>query len=406
MRLIRIFLGVVRRTLGLILFCLNWIWPKDPKLMVFHSYPDFTDNSRALYEYITRYHSDEYRCVWILSANMRSKGESYPAESVMWRSMAAILVYCRAKWLIDTHGFLSNWKVRSQRLIELWHGMPLKAMGYMEPNPSVERGLRAARKVAARADLLIATSDMMRAVLAACFGIDARKVVVTGQPRNDALFRKPDELKREFSCMTGIDVSSRKVVLYAPTFRRGFAVDDWKEQSSKGCEFLGEDGLAYLANSLDRCGATLLLRLHPAEEMALGRRLPENVHSVSSEAFPAVDMSLILGITDVLITDYSSCCFDFLLLDRPMVFFPFDMDSYMARRGFVLTPYDLWAPGPIAKTLTEVVGYVKDFLEGQDNYREQRRWVTRSINRFEDAQSCWRVYEAIRQIANHIRLNR
>lgn len=58
-----------------------------------------------------------------------------------------------------------------------------------------------------------------------------------------------------------------------------------------------------------------------------------------------MDFYNILNAVDILITDYSSIYFDFLLLDRPIIFTPIDYEEYKHNRGFLLEPFDFWAPG-------------------------------------------------------------
>ena len=76
-------------------------------------------------------------------------------------------------------------------------------------------------------------------------------------------------------------------------------------------------------------------------------------------------------ITDILVTDYSSCFYDFLLLKRPVIFYTYDLATYSATRG-VHRPVKKVAPGPICETFDELLNElekandnnfeIKDFL--------------------------------------------
>jgi len=72
----------------------------------------------------------------------------------------------------------------------------------------------------------------------------------------------------------------------------------------------------------------------------------------------------LLLITDLLITDYSSICFEFSLLDKPMLFFAYDVEEYISKRGFYYE-YQSFIPGNLVKTTNELVEKIvkKDFAE-------------------------------------------
>lgn len=62
----------------------------------------------------------------------------------------------------------------------------------------------------------------------------------------------------------------------------------------------------------------------------------------------------LLLVTDLLITDYSSVCFEFALLNKPMLFFAFDVEQYIEERDFYYNYFD-FIPGPLIKTTREMV---------------------------------------------------
>ncbi|MFK4998737.1 CDP-glycerol glycerophosphotransferase family protein [Bacillus sp. N9] len=62
----------------------------------------------------------------------------------------------------------------------------------------------------------------------------------------------------------------------------------------------------------------------------------------------------LLFITDLLITDYSSVCFEFSLLNKPMIFYCFDLEEYTRSRDFY-TPFRDFAPGPICRDINDLV---------------------------------------------------
>src|SRR5699024_8783809 len=67
----------------------------------------------------------------------------------------------------------------------------------------------------------------------------------------------------------------------------------------------------------------------------------------------------LLLVTDVLITDYSSVCFEFALLNKPVLFFAFDVERYIQERDFYYDFFD-FIPGPLIRTTSEIVDHVKN----------------------------------------------
>ena len=61
-----------------------------------------------------------------------------------------------------------------------------------------------------------------------------------------------------------------------------------------------------------------------------------------------------LNVVDVLITDYSSIYFDYLLLNRPIIFHMPDLEEYQKKRGFILDPLDEWTPGDMSTTIVNL----------------------------------------------------
>ena len=144
----------------------------------------------------------------------------------------------------------------------------------------------------------------------------------------------------------------KKVILYAPTFR-GTGITNATGGSNidieKIHEFLGEDYI-------------FLIKLHP-----FAKDRPEIPRELSHFACDISDVSTAeaLAAADLLITDYSSIIFEYSLLKRPMLFFPYDLDSYIDERGFYY-PYKEFVPGLIAYNQEDLQKYIKSVFDGID----------------------------------------
>lgn len=188
----------------------------------------------------------------------------------------------------------------------------------------------------AQCDLMVSGSGFMTRLYQNAFWYDG-PVAEYGSPRNDVFFspqpRLIQKVHRAFSLP-----EKQKLVLYAPTFRT--------DHSSRAYS-LDVPGL------LDACQArfggswSCLIRLHPnVAKHSAGLFAYDGTTILNATAYP--DMQELLCTVDMLITDYSSCMFDFALSGKPCLQFATDIESYRQDRNFYF-PLDR-LPFPLASS--------------------------------------------------------
>jgi CDP-glycerol glycerophosphotransferase len=174
-------------------------------------------------------------------------------------------------------------------------------------------------------------------------------VLEAGYPRNDALADGTAAARAERVRKRLGLARSKKVLVYAPTFR-----DDQRE--GKRFTFVLPIDLALLAAAVGE-EYEIVVRLHPIIRGKI--RLPWGVHNAGA----GFEMEDLLATADVLVTDYSSVMFDYAVLGRPMVFFVQDLERYRdSLRGFYLD-FEATAPGPLVRTTAELVRVLRDHEE-------------------------------------------
>ena len=89
----------------------------------------------------------------------------------------------------------------------------------------------------------------------------------------------------------------------------------------------------------------------------------------------SLDIQELLIETDILITDYSSTYIDYLLLDRPVIFYDFDYDSYIEKDREMYFPYDEVTPGIKAGTFDELMEGMRQIVSGTDDFKADRKKV-------------------------------
>jgi CDP-glycerol glycerophosphotransferase len=262
----------------------------------------------------------------------------------------------RADLLVLNDWIEDDWRPRpDQFVLQTWHGTPLKriALGRRGRTP---RLFAAVVKQSTRWSAMLAQNDVGARALRRSYAMTG-PMWTMGYPRNDVVVRGGDP-----ATLRRLGVATPRVVLYAPT---------WRDDALDRPDPLDPVGLA------ERLGPewTVLVRGHAR---TLGRRRTVAADRVVDvTAFP--DVSDLLAVADVLVTDYSSVMFDFSATGRPMVFHVADLERYEREvRGFA---WDLAAraPGPLVRTTDEVAAAVA----AAEDPAERARWA--------DRYAAWRV---------------
>ena len=112
------------------------------------------------------------------------------------------------------------------------------------------------------------------------------------------------------------------------------------------------------------------------------------------------DIQELLLISDILITDYSSMIFDYLLLDRPILLFAYDLNEYLNERGMYYN-FEEIAPGPILLNGTELIDAIKNIENIDKKFIEKRKMIKNRINKYTDGKSIERVLKFLKISFNY-----
>ena len=329
-------------------------FPRDPSLLVFGAPLDgFADNSAYLFLSLSRA-SSSLRCVWITSSKdlvLRLRERGLAAE-LRW-SAPGLRVCARAGWfVVGTYvSDVNRWLHDGAKLFNLWHGIPLKAIERditTGPLSWVYRERRRGSLVSAAfrdemrpPDVVLSTSEFVsRRCFSSAFGVVAERCLEFGYPRSDHFFSQPsappsDLLVSDMAMWNQLRASTF-VVGYFPTWR-----DDGSTVMPGGLS------LDRLAGAVSAAGGLLVFKAH----VNTTEEVPHSGALVVLD--PDDDLSAYLHLCSVLITDYSSVAFDFMLLDRPILYYVPDFDDYRRGRGLYFSPEEMM-PGPLLKSPDEL----------------------------------------------------
>jgi len=208
-----------------------------------------------------------------------------------------------------------------------------------------------------------------------------------GLPRNDQLFSEVYKKESRAYYDEKYDLEGKQIVLYAPTFRN----------------YSEEIKLPFSASDFERLNEffqknnwVMIYRPHYIENIIPKEYLRSMENILILDAIKEEDSQKLLAATDVLMTDYSSIFIDYLILDRPICFLPFDLDLYEEEKGLVIDfKNEACIPGPIVNNADELLTFFNEVNTSKDDFADRRALSKNYYFEFFDDKSCKRVWDAI-----------
>jgi len=316
--------------LNVVIFNVCRLFPlRNNKIWVFGAREgyQFDENARYLFEYIISHDNGSVRCVWLTRSDdviisMREKGyDVYKCNSlkgIFYSLRAGVAFYTNG--LVD-FGVLPL--VGGAEIVSLWHGVGFKRIynaKYKGWKYKVKCMMDRAFSWTYRT-ITIATSEYNSWQFAQSFLYGKNHMTfIAGQPRNDIY--KQNLQKEKVLSKLSLDFN-RRVIIYMPTYRGKDLGDKAMENIIR--TLYESDRLNEV---LEKGKCVFIAKLHP---------LTPHIDIPRRENFVILDYGEVdsnqelLGVSDVLITDYSSCCVDFALLNRPIIFYQPDEEDFMKK---------------------------------------------------------------------------
>ena len=237
------------------------------------------------------------------------------------------------------------------RIIQLWHAAgAFKTVGYSRSASAGKPPFNPFGRVHKNTTHAIVSSDFDAPFYAEALGLPEDRLVPTGIPRMDRFF---DPVARDAALARAREllpqIAGHQVWLFAATYR-----GEKVATASYDFDQLDLDGLHALAAEKDASCCSSTTRSSPTGSTS---RTAYRDRLIEATDVP-IDVNDLLFSVDLLITDYSSIVFEFSVLNRPMVFFAYDLDEYIAERDFYV-PFDEFVPGPIVRTFPELLDVIR-----------------------------------------------
>lgn len=312
-------------------------------------------NPYALFLYLLNH--QEYKSwthIWVVNNIDNVSFEYKKQHNIIFisRGSDSYLRYlATAKVLINNSNFPPYFiRKAEQKFLSTWHGTPFKTLGRdMEGRFFEHKNLT--RNIFQSTHLLSPNAHTSKILYERhdIKEIYTGKLIESGYPRIDMTLSLTEKEKCELREKLGV-LNDEKLVFYAPTWR-GIHGD---------IEF-DYDKLKSDLNKLSKLkGAKVIFRGHSLLQDALSK-----INLDITVAPDELDTNKILGITDILITDYSSVLFDYLPTLKPLVLYMYDIDEYTEERGLYFSAKEL--PGEKCYNINELVNTLTYLLENNIN---------------------------------------
>jgi len=345
----------------LILYPLGFLIPRRKNLCVFGSGNDtFRDNSKHLFLFASNERND-IEAVWITKSksiynDLKSKGLSVE----LYHSFKGIYTCLRAEYhFYNISSYDVNFYASAgATLVNLWHGTPIKAIGYdVKTGPFVKKKFEGLMDRILRPFLYVKPSFFVTSskyateeIFKSAFRLKENQYLPWGYPRSDIFFRSRKAIENFSSKYEPPETEAfgatlkdfNKVFIYLPTFRD--RTNDFFE--------LANFDLPRLNKAMQQQNALFVFKMHPKSTVNLseiGRF--SNLKVLDKK----VDIYAFLPLTDCLITDYSSVYFDYLLLNKRLILFPFDLPDYLAMNRNLYFDFDQFMIGEKVLSFEELL---------------------------------------------------
>ena len=346
----------------------------------------YMDNTKYFYEYVIN-NCPDIKAYWITLDDevfTQLKKENKPVlkmrtsqcRKVVSRAAIAVIDHYRMSDIDILSGLNDNLKI-----VQLWHGVGLKSIKDLK-NTNVsgvtfsndilpvegdnKKTLKLKkrkykkdapfRELFERYFLLVCPGEERKLQIADPWGIPRSSCFVTGHPRN---------IYMHLSQQNKLEPK----ILYAPTYR-------WEANKESKLVNLIVENAELIQETMQQCNGEFVIRLHPHTWHNFNNelnRLSKQFDRIKIDTDK--DIYKTIGEYSIVISDYSSIAYDFVLLDRPVIFFNYDFEDFIASECTLNYDYDKYSPGEKTKTWEETMSAVKDYLNNPEKDGEWRRKI-------------------------------
>lgn len=350
------------------------------------------DSCLFLANYLAENHP-EISCAWVAKEEADLSLLNPRIRKVLWGSKEAQGLVRNAAYIF-VNDYLEDVApdcgvdISGPVVVDLWHGVPWKTIGYeaSRKNDSWIRAWFFFVLLKKSTSYWLSLNRDLTEIFKTGFWAGEGSIIEAGYPRNMEFYDPEKVAQRRIEFLDhlralghAVDQDTR-IITYMPTFR------DQRDQSFS-FDSMAKD--PELQRILGKYNAIIIQKAHFAEK---NKSTGSSSEIITENDYPA---ALLLAASDILITDYSSCFFDYLLLDRPIIHYLYDYEYYRNQdRGLYYSKEDA-ACGDTPEDVTGLLKSIETNLEHPEKDAALRKERRGYFLEYESADSCERIYQAI-----------
>lgn len=312
---------------------------------------DYSCNPKYLYEYLRDHYPGQYEYVWAVKDKAQYSFLEEEGVKLVKHFTVSSFPMLLTSNIIVTNGSYAPWFPfrKKQYVINTWHGGGAYKKVENEAPGADWATKRRARFCADNIDLFLASCRVQEEQMIRTTYQYKGEVLRAGTPRNDKLVNgDTDQMANKVRQQYGIAADTH-ILLYAPTYRK----------ANPPVEFLADE----LVHVLEETGEkwVVLSRFHRYQTQDMNLMV-SGTKVIEAADYP--DMQELLCAADIMVTDYSSCVWDYSFLKRPCVLYVPDQQQYIEHTGFYV-PMEEW-PFLRAHNMSELKDIMVSLRDNQE----------------------------------------
>ena len=348
----------------------------------------YSDNTRYLFEYTLQHHP-EINAYWVTKNEKIFKYlKELRRPVLLYPSKEADRVIATASFLFQTEGYkdTGEYPVGRAKVIQLWHGISCKAFNWFSNYSLIQKLMILVENGNRKEFYWTSTSRFYTVFFERVFNVPERRFLKCGYPRCDSFV-----VNKQSSLVTSIKSKGfRYVGLYLPTHR------NW------GADFDNTfvvNGLQLLDSELENSKICLIFKPHPNEVSlfsSAGKSF-KNIIVLNGNTVDEADVYQYLYKCDFLVSDYSSVIYDYLIVNKPIILFPYDLERYQKEDGGLIEEYFSKPVGPMVNTWKDLSDMLRQLLE-TDDWQDRRMDAYRYFNEYNNDNNCESLIEMLKSL--------
>ncbi len=361
MRLIKTIIKIIAKTAAAFL----------KPCIVFESIPDFSDNTRCVYdELVKRGYDKKYFFIWFTDTDKiavlnycGSKSWTIKKPKRIGQFKYSCSYLFKRKCNISCNSFIPK-TINKELSFYLTHGTPIKSV-------------RKYYNIPDDIDYIITSSELSSEISSYEYNIGIEKCVALGYPRNDLLTKPKKEIKTLF------DKNYNKIILWFPTYRQhknGYI----KVNESKIPVISNSDEVEKLNAVANQCDILVVIKPHFVQDIKYIDKLNcSNIALIDDDFFflNNIDKYEFLNSCDALITDYSSVYYDYTICNKPIGLVWEDFDEYCINPGLIDDYKELAKSGVKIYSVDELCSFISDVANEKDELEIERKTICEKMNK-------------------------